>query len=91
MNQPSTALVVSSGGPPAQQKRPTGQQRWPHIWGPRMWKLLALTVVLFVYRLWVVKHSGISLFFDEAQYWDWSRHLAWGYFSKPPLIAGLIW
>jgi 4-amino-4-deoxy-L-arabinose transferase-like glycosyltransferase len=56
-----------------------------------MWKLLALTVVLFVYRLWVVKHSGISLFFDEAQYWDWSRHLAWGYFSKPPLIAGLIW
>lgn len=56
-----------------------------------MWKLLALVAVLFVYRLWVVKHSGISLFFDEAQYWDWSKHLAWGYFSKPPLIAGLIW
>ncbi len=56
-----------------------------------MWKLLALTAVLFVYRLWVIQHSGISLFFDEAQYWDWSKHLAWGYFSKPPLIAGLIW
>ncbi len=24
---------------------------------------------------------------DEAQYWDWSRHLALGYYSKPPLIA----
>lgn len=56
-----------------------------------MWKLLALVAVLFAYRLWVVRHSGISLFFDEAQYWDWSKHLAWGYFSKPPLIAGLIW
>jgi len=48
-------------------------------------------VGLLVYRLWFVEHSGISLFFDEAQYWDWSKHLAWGYFSKPPLIAGLIW
>jgi undecaprenyl-diphosphatase len=24
---------------------------------------------------------------DEAQYWDWSRHLALGYYSKPPMIA----
>lgn len=24
---------------------------------------------------------------DEAQYWSWSRELAWGYFSKPPLVA----
>jgi len=56
-----------------------------------MWKLLALIAVLFLYRIWVIEHAGISLFFDEAQYWDWSKHLAWGYFSKPPLIAGLIW
>jgi hypothetical protein len=89
MNQPTNALVVSTGPAPV-AKRPTGQ-RWPKIWGPRMWKLLALIAVLFAYRLWVVRHSGISLFFDEAQYWDWSKHLAWGYFSKPPLIAGLIW
>ncbi|MBC7700135.1 MAG: glycosyltransferase family 39 protein [Massilia sp.] len=55
-----------------------------------MWKLLALAVALTLYRFWVVQHSGISLFFDESQYWDWSRHLSWGYFSKPPLIAGLV-
>ncbi len=52
--------------------------------------LLGLIAVLFGYRMWVVQHSGMSLFFDEAQYWDWSEHLAWGYFSKPPLIAGII-
>jgi 4-amino-4-deoxy-L-arabinose transferase-like glycosyltransferase len=27
---------------------------------------------------------------DEAYYWLWSRHLAWGYFDHPPLIAWLI-
>jgi 4-amino-4-deoxy-L-arabinose transferase-like glycosyltransferase len=37
-----------------------------------------------------VQYSGISLFFDEAQYWDWSQHLQWGYYSKPPMIAFLI-
>jgi 4-amino-4-deoxy-L-arabinose transferase-like glycosyltransferase len=55
-----------------------------------MVKLLAFTLVLFLYRLWLVDHSRITLFFDEAQYWDWSRDLDWGYFSKPPMIAGLI-
>ena len=33
---------------------------------------------------------NLPLHFDEAQYWDWSRNLAWGYFSKPPLLAFLI-
>jgi 4-amino-4-deoxy-L-arabinose transferase-like glycosyltransferase len=56
-----------------------------------MWALLAFMALLFGYRMWAVGHTGISLFFDEAQYWDWSQHLAWGYFSKPPLIAGLVW
>lgn len=28
---------------------------------------------------------------DEAQYWTWSRDLAWGYYSKPPAIAWQIW
>jgi hypothetical protein len=27
---------------------------------------------------------------DEAQYWFWAKDLAWGYYSKPPLIAWLI-
>ena len=27
---------------------------------------------------------------DEAQYWDWSRRPALGYYSKPPLIAYIV-
>jgi 4-amino-4-deoxy-L-arabinose transferase-like glycosyltransferase len=34
--------------------------------------------------------SEAHLFFDEAQYWTWSKNLDWGYFSKPPMIAWVI-
>src|SRR5581483_1203882 len=27
---------------------------------------------------------------DAAQYWFWAKHLAFGYYSKPPLVAWLI-
>lgn len=52
--------------------------------------VLALAVALTLYRAWLVGHIGFTLFYDEAQYWDWSRELAWGYYSKPPMIAALI-
>src|SRR5262245_36758284 len=48
--------------------------------------LLALTVI----RLIGLAYSDVDLFFDESQYWAWSRELAFGYFSKPPLLAWLI-
>jgi dolichyl-phosphate-mannose-protein mannosyltransferase len=31
-----------------------------------------------------------DLYPDEAQYWFWAKHLAFGYYSKPPLVAWLI-
>src|SRR5436305_15296896 len=37
-----------------------------------------------------LKLSTVDLFYDEAQYWAWSRELAFGYFSKPPLLAWII-
>jgi len=33
----------------------------------------------------------LGLHGDEAQYWAWSKDLDWGYFTKPPLIAAVIW
>src|ERR1700751_4096874 len=48
--------------------------------------LAALTVV----RLVGLKFSAVDLFYDEAQYWAWSREPAFGYFSKPPLLAWTI-
>jgi len=55
------------------------------------WFLFALAAVLLAWRFWVVPHLGITLYVDEAQYWTWAQHLDWGYFSKPPGVAALIW
>jgi len=48
---------------------------------------LAIIAALTVVRLIAQHFSVVDLDIEEAQYWDWSRHLAFGYFSKPPLIA----
>ncbi len=45
---------------------------------------------LGVLRVVIMLGSGAGLHVDEAQYWDWSRSLQWGYYSKPPAVAALI-
>jgi 4-amino-4-deoxy-L-arabinose transferase-like glycosyltransferase len=52
--------------------------------------LLALLFGARVLLLQLLASDGVSLHVDEAQYWDWSREPAWGYYSKPPVIAALI-
>lgn len=51
-----------------------------------LWLLGFWTCLNFAF----VSISHFDLAGDEAQYWDWSRHLALGYYSKPPLIAYII-
>ncbi|HVA13493.1 MAG TPA: glycosyltransferase family 39 protein [Stellaceae bacterium] len=48
--------------------------------------VFALTVV----RLLWIASGATDLYPDEAQYWLWSLHPAWGYYSKPPVVAWLI-
>lgn len=58
----------------------------------RDWTKPTLLVIaaFLVLRLAALLLSGFELSYDEAQYWAWSRHLAFGYFTKPGLIAWLI-
>lgn len=51
--------------------------------------LLWLGAIL-AFRIAALAFNRTDLMFDEAQYWAWSRDLAFGYFSKPPLIGWLI-
>jgi len=90
MTTPSTPSSTGTDPVIPTQKGARPAHRWPRLWGRRMWLLLTLGLVLVGYRAAVVNYSGISLFFDEAQYWDWSREMQWGYYSKPPMIAALI-
>jgi 4-amino-4-deoxy-L-arabinose transferase-like glycosyltransferase len=59
---------------------------------PRTWMVWAISISLFIafIRVLALRNSPLDLLPDEAQYWSWSRHLAFGYFSKPPVIAWLI-
>ncbi|MFA6961444.1 MAG: glycosyltransferase family 39 protein [Opitutaceae bacterium] len=49
----------------------------------------ALIGGLAVFRLLWLWLMPLDLIADEAYYWDWGRHPAWCYFSKPPMIAWL--
>ena len=51
---------------------------------------LAAVFALTVLRLVALFLTPLELYPDEAQYWLWSRRLAFGYFSKPPVVAWLI-
>lgn len=54
-----------------------------------LWWVVGFWLLRLGLLAWI--HAGdISLHVDEAQYWDWSRNLQWGYYSKPPMIAALI-
>jgi hypothetical protein len=49
-----------------------------------------ILIFVTILRLVGLKLSVVDLFIDEAQYWSWSREPAFGYFSKPPLLAWVI-
>lgn len=56
----------------------------------QLWVLCLIIGVLMI-RLYALIISPLGLHGDEAQYWTWSQNLDWGYFTKPPLIAWVIW
>lgn len=57
-----------------------------HLW------LYAVNGVFLItaLRLAWLAYGGTDLYPDEAQYWLWSLHPAFGYYSKPPMVAWLI-
>lgn len=62
------------------------------VHAPKSHKFVILLITgLFLFRLAGMVASPLGLHGDEAQYWAWSKDLDWGYFTKPPLIAWVIW
>lgn len=52
--------------------------------------LFILLLCVTAIRIAGLALSNAELYYDEAQYWAWAREPAFGYFTKPPLIAWLI-
>src|SRR5580658_6693422 len=55
----------------------------------RLVRNTSLTVVALV-LLRLVAAAWTPLTFDEAYYWTWSKHLAFGYYDHPPGVAVVI-
>jgi undecaprenyl-diphosphatase len=61
-----------------------------HVETDRAAWLSALAVIAFATVLRLIVGARLPLLPDETYYWDWSRHLDFGYFDHPPMIAWLI-
>ncbi|MCC7273216.1 MAG: glycosyltransferase family 39 protein [Alphaproteobacteria bacterium] len=59
---------------------------WLAGWPPA----IAVVAILTAFRLLWLAGGPIDLYGDEAQYWIWAKEPAFGYYSKPPLVAWLI-
>jgi 4-amino-4-deoxy-L-arabinose transferase-like glycosyltransferase len=58
--------------------------------GPRRALLVVLLLCLLALRIAGLCLDRTNLHSDEARYWVCSKELAFGYFSKPPLLACII-
>jgi 4-amino-4-deoxy-L-arabinose transferase-like glycosyltransferase len=57
---------------------------------PTLRQSLFIIGAITALRLVALHFSAANLGPDEAQYWVWAQSPAFGYFSKPPLIAWII-
>jgi len=55
---------------------------------PDTWILLFI-LACFVWRFLLI--ATVPMLEAESYYWEWSKHLAFGYFDHPPMIAYVIW
>lgn len=55
------------------------------------WKLAAIAIIAYVTVLRIVYQGNIDLMPQEAYYWNYAQHLAWGYLDHPPMVAWLVW
>lgn len=52
--------------------------------------LCFVLAALFIYHILCMQQPHMGLFYDEAYYAHWSENIAFGYYSKPPVVAWLI-
>lgn len=56
-------------------------------WGLLVWLML---FCLLIFKFIFIHAAILPVNIEEAQYFDWSKHLAWSYHSKPPMIAWIL-
>ncbi len=59
------------------------------VTAPR-WRNLAAGLILYGFVLRLVYAGSVELMPEETYYWNYSRHLDFGYLDHPPMVAWLI-
>jgi dolichol-phosphate mannosyltransferase len=54
------------------------------------WRALVIAIVGYAFFLRLIYSAQVELIPEEAYYWNYSRHLDFGYLDHPPLVAWLI-
>ncbi|TGQ04848.1 MULTISPECIES: glycosyltransferase family 39 protein [unclassified Mesorhizobium] len=57
---------------------------------PARWNMAALAITAYVVVLRLVYQGDMDLIPQEAYYWNYAQHPAWGYLDHPPMVAWLI-
>ena len=52
--------------------------------------IFVYVVVAAITLMRIIAAYHVPLTGDEAYYWEWSRHLAFGYVDHPPMVAWTI-
>ncbi|WP_291068085.1 glycosyltransferase family 39 protein [Hyphomonas sp.] len=92
LNAPQTDLYLCAPSRHKRRKQPESAMSAVNLIpkSPEARLTLAALAVLLLVRVCAILASPLNLYADEAQYWRWSQELAWGYYSKPPMIAWVI-
>ncbi len=56
----------------------------------RPWRTLSIGLIGYAIVLRLVYAGSVELMPEEAYYWNYSRHLDFGYLDHPPMVAWLI-
>jgi dolichol-phosphate mannosyltransferase len=59
------------------------------VTAPR-WRNLAPGIIAYAFALRLVYAGSVDMMPEETYYWNYSRHLAFGYLDHPPMVAWLI-
>jgi hypothetical protein len=51
---------------------------------------LGLITAFLVFRVAYIATTHYNLIADEAYFWDWARHLSYGYYDMGPMVAWII-
>jgi dolichol-phosphate mannosyltransferase len=59
------------------------------VTAPR-WRNMAVGIVAYAFALRLVYAGTVEMMPEETYYWNYSRHLDFGYLDHPPMVAWLI-